>query len=208
MMSKIKLNLRSLSPTETVAKARQIITALTGNPDYATPHPALTLITTAADDVETAITDVQAAKQTVATKQSIQHNKLDALEGLLRQLAGYIESVAGDDEAKILSAGVSVRTTTTSTPTVTTPTALSASEGSHEGEVNLSWDKVKGAKSYVIERTTDPQVATSWVHAAVSLKASATISGLTSGTRYWFRVAAVMTGGQSGWSDPAVRLAS
>lgn len=207
-MSKIKLNLRSLSPTEIVAKARQIVTALTGNPVYSTPHPALTLITTATDEVETALTDVQAAKQTVATFQSIQHNKTDALEGLLRQLAAYIESVAGDDEAKILSAGVSVRVPATSTSTVTMPTALSTSEGSHEGEVNLKWDKVKGAKSYVIERATDPQVATSWVHAAVSLKASATIRGLTSGTRYWFRVAAVTTGGQSGWSDPATRLAS
>lgn len=34
-----------------------------------------------------------------------------------------------------------------------------------------------------------------------------TISGLTSGVRYWFRVAAIGASGQSGWSDPATKIA-
>ena len=49
---------------------------------------------------------------------------------------------------------------------------------------------MKGAKSYVIERSPDPPTATGWGHASVVLKSSATINGLTAGTRYWFRVAA------------------
>ena len=32
-------------------------------------------------------------------------------------------------------------------------------------------------------------------------------SGLTSGTRYWFRVAAAGASGQGGWSDPATKIA-
>jgi hypothetical protein len=206
-MSKIKLNLRNLSPTETVAKARQIVTGLMGNPGFTTPHPALSQIMTAADDVETAVTDLQTARQAVATKQSVQQDKLDILGGLLRQSAAYIESIAGKDETLIISTGLSVRSTTTSTPTVTTPASLTASTGEHEGEIRLSWGKVKSAKSYIIERSPDPPTNTSWTHAAVSPKASVSISGLTSGTRYWFRVAAVMAGGQSGWSDPATKIA-
>lgn len=206
-MAKVKLNIRGLSTTDKVAKARQIVKALTGNPDFTTPQPTLATITTGADELETAHGDVQTARQTAVTMTSIMHEKEAALEGLLRQLAGYIESVAGDDESKILSAGISVRTATPAVQTVATPLALAATEGDHDGEIDLSWDTVKGAKSYVIDRSPDPPTATSWVHEAVSSKSSATINGLSSGTRYWFRVGTVMSSGQSGWSDPATKIA-
>jgi Fibronectin type III domain len=206
-MAKIKLNLKSFSVTELVDKARQMATALTGNPHFATPQPSVAQINTAADALATAHADAQAARQAALTKTSILHDKTDALMQVLRQTASYIESVAGDDETKILSAGVNVKSATTVTPTITTPTGLSATMGDHEGEIDLSWDKVKSAKSYVLERSADPPTSTSWAHEAVALKSSATVNGLTSGTRYWFRVAAVTSGGQSGWSDPAVKMA-
>lgn len=206
-MARVKLNIRGLSTTEKVAKAKLIITALTDNAAFTTPQPSLDAITTAADELEAAHAETQTARQTAVTKTSIMHEKEEALELLLRQLAGYIESVAGDDESKILSAGISIRTTTPATQAPATPIALSATEGDHDGEIDLSWDTVKGAKSYVIERSPDPPTATSWVHEAVSLKSSATVGGLVSGTRYWFRVAAVMSSGQSGWSDPATKIA-
>jgi len=84
---------------------------------------------------------------------------------------------------------------------------LSATAGDHEGEVDLAWDGVAGARSYVIEKSADPPTATSWGHGGVATKSRASINGLTPGTRYWFRVAAVGTNGQSGWSDPATRIA-
>jgi len=87
------------------------------------------------------------------------------------------------------------------------PAALSATAGNHEGEIDLAWDTVNGARSYVIEKSGDPPTVTSWGNSGVSTKSRATLNGLTPGTRYWFRVAAVGTGGQSGWSDPATRIA-
>jgi hypothetical protein len=206
-MTKVKLNLRSLSTTEKVAKARQIVSALTGNADFATPQPSLAQVTAAADNLETAYAEAQTARQTAVTKTSIMRDREDALEGILRQLAAYIESVSGDDDTKILSAGVSVKSPTIASSEVTAPTGLSTSQGDHDGEIDLTWDKVRNAKSYIVERSSDPPSATSWKHETVSLKSSATISNLTSGTRYWFRVAAVMSGGQSGWSDPSTKIA-
>lgn len=208
-MAKVKLNLRSLSPTEKTAKARQIVASLTGNPDFTTPFPPLTQITTSADALDDAFAEVQAAKQTVLTKSSILRERNDALDGQLRQLASYVESISGDDETKILSAGVGIKNVVSSgigTP-LTAPTGLSAAEGDHDGEIDLNWDKVKNAKSYVIERSVDPPTATSWTYEATSSKSSATVVGLTSGTRYWFRVAAVLAAGQTGWSDPSTKIA-
>ena len=205
-MARVKLNIRGLSTTEKVAKARQIITALTDNAAFTTPQPSLATITMAANELEAAHGETQTARQTAVTKTSIMHEKEEALEVLLRQPAGYIESVAGDDESKILSAGISVRTrhprlrSRRSRWRSARPKAITGRNRSELGHV-------KGAKSYVIERSPDPLTATSWVHETVSLKSSATVGGLVSGTRYWFRVAAVMSSGQSGWSDPATKIA-
>jgi hypothetical protein len=66
---------------------------------------------------------------------------------------------------------------------------------------------VSGARSYVIERSVEPGAATSWSYCGVSTKSSFTAKGLTSGSRFWFRVAAVNNNGQSGWSDPATKIA-
>lgn len=141
------------------------------------------------------------------TKTSIMHDKESALEGLLRQLAAYIESVAGDNESMILSAGIDVKGPGASQPTGEAPLALSATEGDHDGEIDLSWNAVRGAKSYVIERSPDPPTPSSWVHQSVSSRSSTSVTGLVSGTRYWLRVAAVTSAGQSGFSDPATKIA-
>lgn len=206
-MAKIKLNLKDLSVNDLVAKARQIGSALKTNPNFPTPQPTVAQIEAAADDLEASQAAAHAARQDAQMKTSIAHEKTDSLMGLLRQVAGYVESVAGDDETKILSAGMTMKSTATTPSTVFAPTGLSATAGEHEGEIDLSWDRTKGARSYVIERSPDPLTQTSWVHQGVALKSAATINGLTSGARYWFRVAAVSNNGQSGWSDPTVKMA-
>ena len=89
----------------------------------------------------------------------------------------------------------------------TQPAALAVTAGDHDGEIDLTWDTIVGSKSYVIEKSPDPPTPTSWAHAGVSTKSRTTVSGLTSGTRYWFRVAAINANGQSGWSDPATKIA-
>lgn len=206
-MPKVKLNLQGLSTLEKIAKARQIVTAMTGNANFTTPHPTLAQLTTGADELESAYSETQNTKQSLQTKISIQYDKEKELEAQLRQIGAYIESVGGSDESTILSAGVDVRSAASATIAPTPPTSLIATDGDEEGELDLHWDKVKGAKSYIIERSEDPPTTTSWGHATVVLKSSATINGLTAGTRYWFRVAAVFSAGQSGWSDPATKIA-
>jgi hypothetical protein len=205
-MPRIRLNLHKLSITEKIAKAEQIVAAMTGNPSFPTPSPTLASITTAANELKTANADVLASRQTAKEKTAIQNQKEDALDQLLTQSAAYVESVGGNNEQLILSAGMAMRlpaVATTEAPTQ--PQGLMATAGDHDGEIYLSWDTVSGAKSYVIERSPDPP--TTWTHAGVSTRSNFTAQNLISGTRDWFRVAAVNSNGQSGWSDPAMKIA-
>ena len=207
-MPKVKLNLRNLSVPEKIARAQQIVAALTGNTNFPTPHPPLAEVTTAANELEAATNAAQAARLEAKRLTAARDVKEDELTQLITQLGAYVESVAGGDEALIMSAGLEMRsdrTTDSSAPAA--PETLTATTGNHEGEVELSWDAVRGARSYVVERTTNPQEASSWTQAGVSPRSSLIVEGLESGKRYYFRVAAVTLNGQSPWSNHAVKVA-
>ncbi len=207
-MSKVKLNISRLSITQKNAKCRQIVAAMTSNPNFPNPNPPLATITAALDDSSNAFNAAQAARQDAKAKTSLQNDKDDIVGGLMAQLAAHVESVAGGDEAKIRSAGMDTKAAATAASDIPpAPANLSATAGDRDGEIDLAWEAVSGAKSYVIERSPDPLTATSWAHYGVSTRSSQTVDGLTSGTRYWFRVAAINSWGQSGWSDPALKLA-
>ena len=137
----------------------------------------------------------------------MQNQKEEALDGVLGQLANYVESISGGDETKITSAGMDVRAAQTATGDLPAPETLATSTGDRDGELDLSWDKVNKARSYIVERSPDPPTAVSWQHAAVATRSQTTIGGLTSGTKYWFRVAAIGPNGQSPWSNPAAKIA-
>jgi len=126
-MPRIRLNLHRLSVIEKVTKAEQIVTALTGNASFPTPSPALAAITTAANDLKTANDDVLTTRQTAKEKTAIQNQKEDALDQLLTQCAAYVESVGGNNEALILSAGMDMRASAVITTEVPgQPQALTA----------------------------------------------------------------------------------
>jgi hypothetical protein len=206
-MSRIKLNFNQLPIPQKIAKAQQIVAAITGNPNFPTPTPTLASVTTDINDLSAAFTAAQAARQTAKEKTSDQNAKEDTLDQTVQQLAAYVQSVAGNDESKILSAGMDTRSVSVAgSEPASQPQALTPTEGDRDGEIDLTWDKVPGSKSYVIEQGTGPQPA-AWTHGGVSTKSAFTAAGLTSGSRYWFRVAAINNNGQSGWSDPATKIA-
>lgn len=203
---KVKLNIRGLSAPEQFARARQMVTAMDGNPAFPTPNPALAHVTASIDAAEADYANAQAAKQAAITGTAVSHDSIAAMLEELQKLGSYVQSVA-PDEHTVLSAGMFVAGAGGPLVQATIPGGVTATQGDHDGSIDIGSDRVKGAKSYVFEMSLDPPTATSWVHAAVSTKSSVTISGLTSGTRYWFRVAAVTSSGQSGWSDPATKIA-
>ena len=63
------------------------------------------------------------------------------------QLAAYVESVRGGDEAKIMSAGMDVRAVATTSNEVAVPEGLMATASDHDGEIDLQWNSVNGAQT-------------------------------------------------------------
>ena len=205
-MARIRLNLRSLSVTDKIAKGRQIVTAMTNNTNFPNPSPPLTEITASLDELTQAFALVQSAKSEVSTRVVTQDNSEAKLDQLLTQLAGYVESVAGRDDTLITSVGMETKAVPSAATVPSLPQALAANAGEHEGEINLLWKAVPKARSYIIEFSLDPATASSWTHVGIATSASKVVSNLTSGKRYWFRVAAVGAGGQSGWSEHATKV--
>lgn len=205
-MAQIKLNFSRLSIPEKIARARQIVLSMTGNAHFPTPQPGLAAITAAVTALEQAGSDATIARQEAKAKTTIQNAKEDALNKLVAQAAGYVTAIAGGDEQIIQSAGMDVRAAPGTSAIAAQPQALGATAGDHDGQMDLSWDPVITATSYVIETSSDPPTGTSWKHLGVSTKSSFTVTGLVSGSRIWFRVAAVNPAGQSNWSDPATKI--
>lgn len=205
-MPRIRLNLKNLTVTEKIAKGRQIVTAMSNNASFQTPNPPLTEVTTALDELSQAYAMVQAAKSEVTTRVVTQDNAGTKADQVLTQLASYVESVAGRNDTLITSAGMETKASPSSPTLPTVPQALSASAGEHEGEIILVWKAVPNARSYTIESSQDPATVSSWTHVGIATSASKLIANLTSGKRYWFRVAAVSAGGQSGWSEHATKV--
>jgi hypothetical protein len=206
-MAKVKLNLVNIPIPAKVQFASQVVTAMTGNANFTTPVPALTAITAKAGTLESSFNAAQAARQAAQQATTVQNTAEGDLDLALTQLAAYVENASAGDAAKIQSAGMDVRAAGAPVGALPAPLGLVALVGDMDAELDLDWDSVRGATSYVVQKSPDPITPTSWQQAIVVTKSKGTVTGLVSGTKYWFRVAAVGAAGQGAWSDPATKVA-
>ena len=63
MANQIKLDLQGRTVPQKIQFLRDLVTQLTGNANFTTPSPALSVITTKANALETALSDQQTAQQ-------------------------------------------------------------------------------------------------------------------------------------------------
>jgi hypothetical protein len=210
--SKVSLGLRKFSANDKVELARAIVLAMTGNSNFTTPVPALSVVATAATALDIAL---QNAQDRGKTKVALAHAAEADLDNLLTQLALYVESASNNDPAKILSSGMRVKNDRTPSHVPGAPVNLSTAFVANDGEVKLNWDKVPLAKVYVVEQTDDPVImdssrsvgggnptpATPWKMVVIVTRTRVTITGLCSGSKYAFRIFAIGAGGYGAYSD-------
>ena len=203
-MSKIKIGFSLLDVPKQVERSRLIQGAMTGNASYATPVPSLATVKTATDNLETAYNESRGRD-----KNKVQIMKLRRAEmlALITQLAAYVQSTSGGDTEIILSSGFDVIVRGAPQPPVGQILNLRVSKGNVSGTVKLLWDRMPGARVYVIEVSTDPFGPETFVPRGVSTKSRFELDKLTPGTKYWVRVAAIGLDGLGDWSDPAAKIA-
>ncbi len=190
-MAHISLNLRGLPTREKVALARRIFTAMKHNPTFPNPDPPLVVLDRLANELE--VPDGEP---------SLEKNEA-LLDETLGRLATYVQNTSGGSATIISAAGMNVDDHHHLHGALPKPANVSISLSDSDSGVRLRCDPVPDAKTYVFQSTPDPITDSSdWLIGSVSTGPGGTITSLTPGHRYWFRVSAVGPTGQGPWSDP------
>jgi len=209
-MAKIRRDLKKQPIPNKTAGAAQIATACTDNPNATTLTTQLAALATATTALSGAFNTAQLARAEAERLTGLQNEAEETWDVAFDELVDAAQTATKGEIAKIQSLNL-VAFEPGRAPAVGAMTQvvnLSATTGDFVGTVDLAWDKVPGARSYVIQMTTTPSDEASWKLAGSAVKSSFTAAGLTSGTKYWFRVAALGTAGQGPWSDPAEKMAA
>ncbi|PCJ26145.1 MAG: hypothetical protein COA97_06240 [Flavobacteriales bacterium] len=193
----VTLKLASLTVLEKIEFARSVVTNMTGNKLFSDPTPALDIITTLADELQVAYA---ASRDAGKEETRAMHNKEFELKTQLTALGCYVQVIANNDSADgadggeiILSAGMDFKQTSPRQDQVFT-----VSNAALSGFIVLT-SKSEGRASYVWEYSLDQE---NWAQGSVTTKAESTISGLTRGELYFFRVAAIVNDVQEAWQGP------
>jgi hypothetical protein len=176
-----------------ISYVRGIILAMTGNTNFTTPSPTLAVLTADVNALDAAESLAHTkAKGTAEARNAKKETLLKDLHALL----AYVQIIADNNptnaEAIILSSGMGVRKTS-----VKHISDFKAINAKVSGNVMLSVKAANKRASYEWQISTDQET---WTFLPVTLQAKTLVSGLSPGTRYYFRYKSVLREGESGWS--------
>ncbi len=182
VIRKVALLLSKKTVAQKFQFARGVVIAMAGNANFPAPLPALSVITTDANNLETAYIAAQTrAHGTAAQKAAM----VKVLQLSLQALAHYVELIANADpnnaEAIITSAGMTAKKATVHAPRILHVVA------SAKGEVTLTCPVTKNATYKWEVATGDPTIEANWKLLDEVRQSKFVQAGLISGTLYHFR---------------------
>ncbi|MGH7294731.1 MAG: hypothetical protein ACRELB_07360 [Polyangiaceae bacterium] len=177
-----------------------VVHAMTNNPAFPSPVPALSVLSAAVSDLQAAETlALTKAKGTAAAR----NDKRAVVVSLLQQLRGYVQAVADatpeNGATLIQGAGFAVRKIPQRAARV-----FAAKQGLTSGAVKLTATISARRASYEWQSSTDG--GKTWVSAPATLQAKTTIVGLPAGTFVQFRYKTVTKDGEGDWSQALALL--
>lgn len=197
-MAIAKTEFHKMRTPEKIKYTRYLVANMSENDHFQSPDPSLKQLETAALELEQIRELALDGGKRHKANEKVKEKHLTTL---ISQMRSYVQTVSKGDEAIIRSSGMDIAKRKTPSKTPHAPQSLLAEYGSRKGEINLKWKRVTGARIYLVEITTDKTQTTSWKLAAQSTKSRITLQQLESGKKYWCRVSAVGTAGQSDWSQ-------
>lgn len=197
------------SEPEFQAKAGYIISQLTGNIHY--PEPWAPQVSTLAQ-----LNDVLAeyrrnytdgtVRDTVKTR--ARNAARTTLEGLLHQLAPYLELIAQGNPIMLESTGYDLRRPTIRSPAsnepLSAPTEFRVTRGRVSGTLEVHMARLNGAVSYEVSISQgDGSPSGEWKHVITSVSGlRILLQGLPPGESFWVRARGIANKGPGLWTDP------
>jgi hypothetical protein len=216
-MAKIALYLHGKTIPEQIQIGNNMVTKMTGNPNFTTPNPSLKQIAADIDDLQT---DYDAAIDGGKALKIAMHLSRKTFMSDMSLLMMYIQVASGGDPNIITSSGGNVARTPSKTSKLSLPANLRAELTGIPGTLLLKWKNVKKAASYKIEIYAEPASSSTtastsedsnnwnWQLNGTSTVADFKVLNLQVGTRYWFHVQAIGPNKtSSGWSNPVSMIA-
>lgn len=187
---KLALNIQGLDANGIYMYANDVKVALTGNANFPISQTYLAALTTARTDLYNAITEL--VPNSIKIK-----SKVKKVVKILLFIKANAEYEANDDELKAITSGFVIKQSSIQKPKV-----FNATQGQVSGSVYLESPYAGSRASYVWEIITDPINLNTWSQLKVTNNASYTVTGLTPGVKYWFRVKAIIKDEDQPYTDP------
>jgi hypothetical protein len=204
-MSKVKTNLSRSIPTQ-IDQGKNVVTM---SSEVMPPAaPLIVALQSANTDLEAKQAAVLEARQGLNMAHSAMNASADTQRTAFNNLAGLVQTDSDGNATYIMSCGFGVRSNGTPTPPVEDPPLdLRTKVNGTPGKVLFSWSAPVGARYYEAQSTTELSGESGWVTAGqMPTKTKIDFEGLTSGTRYAFRVRAWGNGMPGPWSSPVQQM--
>jgi hypothetical protein len=163
------------------------------NPNFPNPPEALAKLKKLSPEYDDSVVNAKGReKEMVAIKKA---KKAEAIT-LLTEVASYVTLVCNGDEALLLNSGFDISGQTGEQQSMPAIQKLIVELGP-PGEVTIRVKRIRGARAYMHQYTTEPPSSESVWTSEGSTNAYITFRGLKSYTKYWFRIVALGPNGQT-----------
>ena len=182
-------------------KSTTITEDLTNNPNFPTLADKVALLKSKNEKFGELLAKVENGnKQMTAEKNQA---RVD-LEDILRSIALNVQDISQGDEVKILSTGFDINRKAAPVGVLGQVVNVQVNQSKITGSLNVTWDVLPKAKSYIIRYAKSPVNADNLYQYATSTKHKLSIDNLEPGSKYIVQVAGVGTDPQRVWSVEVV----
>jgi len=191
----VVLGLKDISVPQLMVNTKHYLQKMRGNAAFASLTAELRVIAAQLAKLETSYAVSQSRQRGTVDQM---HTERKTLEVLLKGLGGLVEVIANSDPENALNIIESAGMVARKLPN-TVPKQFSVKAGKEPGSVILNTKAMKRG-TYIYEMTTDPNNPSGWEQIIVDVTVRHSWSGLSSGVRYYFRVAVVAAHVKCVWS--------
>lgn len=200
----VTMRLFGRSDQNLLAFGRTHFSAMEDNDYFLEPSPSQDSFGAMLDAFADDCAEVQALKTALATAVASKNARREALIQQLDQRASYVQSMSRGNKVVITSSALGVQRERHKVGPLPAPLGLQVLQGISEGEVTVTWGKVKHALSYYLEYGVEGETPE---QLSMCGRRKKTLMLPRLGATYVFRMAATGTSGQSNWSAPVRRIA-